>query len=177
MFDDDDWVFTPGAYITYPAYTYQKTERREEVAFLSEEPYKRHSAAQERRAQRGNVGWNSSLKAPYRPLGTPRFDISRRPASAGEEARIQIRHPSRSHKSQHGDRGNTMHIALESGKEERGQVSHSSYRVRRACIQSFYGQRVFRRDLTRNPHAAAMRLMTHPFAARLLHGPARRSTT
>jgi hypothetical protein len=123
MFDDEDWVYSPGAYIAYPSYEYQPTERREDISFQSRLPLKRRSAADERRDGHGQVGWNSSLKAPYRPLGTPRFDITARPKQLSEDARIQIRHPSRSGKSNAGDRSNDVHKALEPGKEVMGKVA------------------------------------------------------
>jgi hypothetical protein len=131
--DADDWVYTPGAYITYPVYDYRPTERRESLAFQSRLPYRRRSAADDRRAQHGTVGWNSSLKVPYRPLGTPRFDITARPKPPGDDARIQIRHPSRGKASQYGGRGSEVHKALETGKEVMGKVAQFGYQVGVPC--------------------------------------------
>ncbi|KAJ1635773.1 hypothetical protein T492DRAFT_963885 [Pavlovales sp. CCMP2436] len=138
MFEDEDWVYSPGAYITYPSYEYRPTDRREDVAFQSRAISSRRTAASERRGGHGMVGWNSSLKSPYKPLGTPRFDIAPRPKPLGEDARIQIRHPSRSGKAQQVDRNSDVHKALEPGKEVMGKVAQFAYQYAFVCNSSQY---------------------------------------
>lgn len=148
MFDDEDWVYTPGAYIAYPQYDYKPTERREDFAFQSQLGYKRRSAATARRSNHGRVGWNSSLKAPYRPLGTPRFDITARPKPPVEDARLQIKHPSRGKQRDAGERESDAHKNLEPGKEVMGKVSQFKFQVRVASARRARGATLAARTTT-----------------------------
>lgn len=123
-------MYTPGAHIVYPEYHYHPATRREELSYQTAIPAGRLAAAAERRAKYLASGWRAPTKAPYRPLGTPRFDLTAQRPPRAESERLQIRHPllATSGRDANGE-ASYVHKTLESGKAMNGRVAQFSYQV------------------------------------------------